>query len=75
MDVVGEKELSREFRVSSSGTITFPYLGNVEVKNKTPAEVETLLRVGLDKDYYVDPQVIVNVKEYRIRTFAVLGQV
>ena len=75
VDVVGEKELSREFRVSSSGTITFPYLGNVEVKNKTPAEVETLLRVGLDKDYYVDPQVIVNVKEYRIRTFAVLGQV
>lgn len=75
VDVVGEKELSREFRVSSSGTITFPYLGNVEVKNKTPAEVETLLREGLDKDYLVDPQVIVNVKEYRIRTFAAVGQV
>ncbi len=75
VDVVGEKDLSREFRVSSSGTITFPYLGNVEVKNKTPAEVETLLRERLDKDYYVDPQVIVNVKEYRIRTVAVVGQV
>lgn len=75
VDVVGEKDLSREFRVSSSGTITFPWLGNVEVKNKTPAEVETLLREGLDKDYLVDPQVIVNVKEYRIRTVAVLGEV
>jgi len=75
IDVVGEKDLSKELRVSSSGTITFPFLGNVEVKGKTPAEVENLLKGKLGKDYLVDPQVIITVKEYRSRTVSVIGQV
>ncbi len=76
IDVVGEKDLSKEnLRVSSSGTITFPFLGSVEVKGKTPAEVENLLKEQLGKDYLVNPQVIVTVKEYRSRTVSVIGQV
>src|SRR5438445_11475262 len=75
IDVVGEKDLSKELRVSSSGTITFPFLGSLEVKGKTPAEVENLLKEKLGKDYLVDPQVIVTVKEYRSRTVSVIGQV
>src|SRR5437879_6988632 len=75
IDVVGEKDLTKELRVSSSGTITFPFLGNVEVKGKTPAEVENLLTGKLGKDYLVDPQVIITVKEYRSRTVSVIGQV
>ena len=39
IDVVGEKDLSKELRVSTSGTITFPFLGSIEVKGKTPAEI------------------------------------
>jgi polysaccharide export outer membrane protein len=76
IDVVGEKDLSKEnLRVSSSGTITFPFLGSVEVKGKTPAEVENLLKEKLGEDYLVNPQVIVTVKEYRSRTVSVIGQV
>ena len=76
IDVVGEKDLSKEnLRVSSSGTITFPFLGSIEVKGKTPAEVESLLKEKLGKDYLVNPQVIVTVKEYRSRTVSVIGQV
>src|SRR6266481_2034392 len=75
IDVVGEKDLSKELRVSSSGTITFPFLGNLEVKGKTPAEVENLIKGKLGQDYLVDPQVIVTVKEYRSRTVSVIGQV
>ncbi len=76
VDVVGEKDLTnKEFRVSSSGTITYPYLGIIEVKGKTPAEVEAVIRDQLGKDYIVDPQVIVTVKEYRTRTVSVIGQV
>jgi len=75
IDVVGEKDLSKELRVSSSGTITFPFLGSIEVKSKTPAEVEQLLKEKLGKDYLVDPQVIITVKEYRSRTVSVIGQV
>jgi len=75
IDVVGEKDLSKELLVSSSGTITFPFLGSIEVKSKTPAEVEKLLKEKLGKDYLVDPQVIITVKEYRSRTVSVIGQV
>src|SRR2546422_6301204 len=75
IDVVGEKDLSKELRVSTSGTITFPFLGSIEVKGKTPAEVESLLKEKLGKDYLVDPQVIITVKEYRSRTVLVIGQV
>ena len=75
IDVVGEKDLSKELRVSSSGTITFPFLGSIEVKGKTPAEVENLIKEKLGKDYLVDPQVIITVKEYRSRTVSVIGQV
>ena len=75
IDVVGEKDLSKELRVSTSGTITFPFLGSIEVKGKTPAEVETLIKEKLGKDYLVDPQVIITVKEYRSRTVLVIGQV
>src|SRR5213592_3458225 len=75
IDVVGEKDLSKELRVSSNGTVTFPHLGSVEVKGKTPAEVENLLKEKLGKDYLVNPQVLVTVKEYRSRTVSVIGQV
>ncbi len=75
IDVVGEKDLSKELRVSTSGTITFPFLGSIEVKGKTPAEVESLLKEKLGKDYLVNPQVIITVKEYRSRTVLVIGQV
>src|SRR6266496_1892689 len=75
IDVVGEKDLSKELRVSTSGTITFPFLGSIEVKGKTPAEVENLIKEKLGKDYLVDPQVIITVKEYRSRTVSVIGQV
>jgi len=75
VDVLGEKDLGRECRVSSSGTISFAWLSNVEVKGKTPSEVEALLKELLDRDYLVDPQVIVAVKEYRARNILVMGAV
>jgi polysaccharide export outer membrane protein len=73
--IVGEKDLPVEFRVSASGTIDFPFLGTVEVKDKTPAEVAVMLKEALAKDYFVDPQVIVSVKEYRKQFVRVIGQV
>jgi polysaccharide export outer membrane protein len=75
VDVLGEKDLCRDCRVSSSGTISFAWLNGVEVKGKTPAEVETILKELLDKDYLVDPQVIVAVKEYNAQTILVMGAV
>jgi polysaccharide export outer membrane protein len=73
--VVGEKDLTQDCRVNTSGTISFAWLSNVEVAGKTSAEIEQHLRRLLDKDYLVDPTVLVQIKEYRAREVTVMGQV
>jgi polysaccharide biosynthesis/export protein len=75
ISVVNEKDLTQECRVSAGGTITFAWLSNVEVAGKTPQQIEQELRASLDKDYLVEPTVIVSLKEYRAREVNVLGQV
>jgi protein involved in polysaccharide export with SLBB domain len=75
IDVFGEKDLSKEFRVSGTGTINYYFLGEVTVAGKTTSEVREALTADLNRDYLVDPQVTVDVKEYRVREVFVNGQV
>lgn len=73
--VVGEAELTVERRVANDGTITYPFLETIKVDGKTPSEVEAIIRDGLAKDYLVNPQVMVDVKDYVKQFFTVGGQV
>jgi polysaccharide biosynthesis/export protein VpsN len=75
IDVFGEKDLSREFRVSATGTINYYFLGEVQVAGKTTSEVREKLTEDLNRDYLVEPQVTVDVKTYRSREVIVIGQV
>lgn len=75
VDVVLEKDLSRELPVSAEGEISMPFLGNIKVVGKTTSEVKKELEEKLGADYLVNPQVIVSVRQYRKRTVTVLGQV
>jgi polysaccharide export outer membrane protein len=75
VDVVNEKELTKEFRVSAKGEISFPYLGPIKVATRTTSEVQEDIRAQLEKDYLVDPQVIVQVKEHAKRRVNMTGQV
>lgn len=75
IDVLGEKDLNKELRVSQSGTINYFLLGTLEVAGKTTAEVTDMLTELLNKDYLVNPQVSVDVKEYRVREVFVNGHV
>ena len=76
VDVFNEKELSnKEFRVSAQGEITYPMLGDVKIGGLTPAEASHRIKEMLDKDYLVNPQVTVTVKEYVARYVIVMGEV
>ncbi len=76
IDIVGEPTLPREYRVPAEGEIPFPFLEKVKVTGKTPTEVGSLLKQRLiDEDFFVDPQIVVNVKDYRVRTVYVSGEV
>ena len=73
--VLGETDLTMERRVSPDGTITYPFLGALVVKDKTTTEVEGLIRDQLKPDYLVDPQVTVDFKQYLQETVSVTGEV
>jgi polysaccharide export outer membrane protein len=75
INVIGERDLLQDCRVTSSGMITYAWLSNVEVAGKTSAEVEQVLRKLLDQDYLVNPTVLVQIKEYRVREATVIGHV
>jgi polysaccharide biosynthesis/export protein VpsN len=75
IEVFGEKDLSREFRVSRSGTINYYFLGEVTVAGKTTSQVREELTEALNKDYLVEPQITIDVKEYRMREVFVNGAV
>ena len=75
IEVFGEKDLSREIRVTRSGTINYPFIGEMTVAGKTTSEVREELTEKLNKDYLVDPQISIDVKDYRIREVFVNGAV
>lgn len=75
VEVFGEKDLSKEFRVTRSGTINYYFLGELTVAGKTTSQVREELTAKLNKDYLVDPQVTVDVKDYRVREVFVNGAV
>lgn len=75
IDVLNEKGLSVERRVEQGGTINYPLLKIVIVAGKTTRDVAVEITERLGKEFLVDPQVSVNVKEYSSRTVSVLGEV
>lgn len=76
IEVFGEKELTRICRVEAGGTIVYPLLKSVEVAGKTTTEVAQLIAQRLyDEEFLVNPEVSVNVKDFRQRAVSVLGYV
>lgn len=70
-----EDEISGEFNVEIGGTISFPLLGSVSVAGMTVSEVEGVLETLLEKDYYVDVQLNVEVKVFSSQPVTLLGEV
>jgi polysaccharide export outer membrane protein len=75
VDVYGERDLSKELKVSEGGEITMHLLGSLKVSGMTASQAEKHIKELLAKDYIRDPQVIVAVKNYRKRMISVFGQV
>jgi polysaccharide export outer membrane protein len=73
--VFGNDDLSRLATVQPSGAISLPLLGEVEVAGLTPAEIKSKLHGILARDFLVNPQVEVRVKEYLSQFVIVVGEV
>ncbi len=75
LKVFGVKDLEREVRVSSSGSISLPLIGMVKAAGLTSQELEAELATQLAKDYLQNPQVSVFIKEYTSQRVTVEGEV
>jgi polysaccharide export outer membrane protein len=68
-------ELTRTVRVSETGTIALPLLGEMRVAGLTARSLEARLREALSRKYVNDPQVSVFVKEHGSKKVSVIGAV
>jgi len=73
--VFGHPDFSKILEVRGDGTIDFPLVGNVQVGGKSLAQIGREIARDLGKDYIIDPQVSVNVKEYGSKWVTVMGEV
>ncbi len=73
--VYDNPDLSRIPTVQTNGAITYPLLGEVQVAGLTVAEVRQEITKRLAKDYLVNPQVEVKVRDYQSQFVSVVGEV
>ncbi|MFI8480860.1 polysaccharide biosynthesis/export family protein [Pseudomonas sp. NPDC078700] len=72
--VFGEADLSfNEIRLNDAGTFSYPFIGQVRARGKTPSQIEDLIASKLKDGYLVDPRVTVSVITYR--EFYISGEV
>jgi len=70
-------DLARKVRVNLEGKISLPLIGEVEVAGLTPIQAEKKIRNLLDGDYIINPQVSIQLEEFKTarRMFYVTGEV
>ena len=73
--VFQQPELCGGYQIAEDGTITYPLVGQVHVEGRSVAEIAAVLERLLERDYFVDVQIHVEVSTYASRPVTVLGEV
>ncbi|HUP39254.1 MAG TPA: polysaccharide biosynthesis/export family protein [Vicinamibacterales bacterium] len=73
--IYGEEKLSGKIRIDNDGSFPFEYLGRVKAEGMTTAQIEGYLAKALGDGYLRNPQVSVEVVEYRSKSVFVTGEV
>lgn len=73
--VFNEPQLSGRFRVENDGQFSYPFLGRIDAAGETVAQIATILTEKLADGYLRNPQVTVDVDQFRSQSVFVMGQV
>jgi polysaccharide export outer membrane protein len=73
--VTDEADLTNKYRVDTDGTITMPYLNRVPVAGLTLAEAQIKIAQMLQAGYLRNPQVRIEVDQFKSRRVFVSGEV
>jgi polysaccharide export outer membrane protein len=72
----GEKQqVTADLTVDGSGYLSVPMIGPVKAKGLTLAQLKQAILTPLARDYFVNPQVILTLKEFRSLSFFITGAV
>lgn len=75
VEVFGVSELKRTVRVSSTGHVSLPLIGLVQVAGLTPADAEALIATQYGSRFLQDPQVSVFIREFTTQRITLDGAV
>ena len=71
--VFGQDDLNVTTLLGNSGKVNYPFLGDISITGLTVKQVELFIEQGLKGDYLINPNVYVQVVEYR--PFYIHGEV
>lgn len=71
--VYGEQDITGEYEIDSTGTVSIPLAGHIKASGLTTRQVEHAIRTALSKGIVRDPRVNVEVAAYR--PYYILGEV
>ena len=71
--VFGEEDLSGDFQVSSTGTVSMPLIGEVKAAGETASQIQETITKKLSEGFMKSPHVSLQVSTYR--PFFIVGEV
>ena len=69
------EDISKVYPVSADGSLSFPMIGTIAAAGRSSSDVEEEIRAKLADGYIVNPNVTVQVKEYRSKKISIFGEV
>lgn len=71
----GMEQAAKDMVVGEGGGVTVPFIGKIQAAGLTVSELEKQIIPPLARDYFVNPQVHLRIKEYRSLQFFISGTV
>jgi polysaccharide biosynthesis/export protein len=71
----GEQQVAVDLTITEEGQVNYPFLGPIKAGGLAVNELEEWIAAALAKDYFVAPQVHIQVKEYHSLHFSISGAV
>jgi polysaccharide biosynthesis/export protein len=73
--VFGEADISKRYTVDADGTIDFPFIGRVRAAGQTLRQVQDSLVKKLGSGFLVNPQIAIEVAEFKSQSIFITGEV
>jgi polysaccharide export outer membrane protein len=71
----GTEQVVTDMVVGDGGDVTVPFIGKIQAAGMSVSELEKKILLPLTRDFFVDPQIHLRIKEYRSLQFFISGTV